>query len=305
MVQAQNKTVPTQFDRFVQRSGIEWAAYASDTFNFSATGFNLLLLNRLTKKQVKASLPVESRSSEAGQIRYTIIDSITHAFYGDNTVVLVDSAGEPIKKVKPVPQYDNNNFTTTEITQVLYIEQGKLKSYIPFVTPMLPVYLSSGQYIGQRYFFTSCFNYTHKCKARKKNKLIFLSHTKRMLKLDAPADQLKTMYGRNLVETLWPAIIKNKTTVLDAADNRRLETEELNFLHSKEPVMVPVYDSIGNISRYEVFEGQATVPTYTAVELQQDWYYDSRKNKVFSFITGLLLYTSKSGTAPWLKLIFE
>lgn len=305
-LQAQNKPVPTQFDRFIQRPGIEWAAYASDTFNFTNAGFNLLLLNRLNKKQVKASLPVESRSSEAGNIRYTGIDSIEHAFYGDdNTFVLVDSTGEPIEKVRSVPQYDNSNFTTTEITQVLYIEKGKLKSYIPFVTPMLPVHLLSGQYIGQRFFFTSCFNYAHTCKARKKTKLVLLSHTSRLIKLDAPADQLKTLYGRNLVETLWPAIIKNKTAVFDATDNRRLQTEELSSLHSKEPVMIPVYDSIGNISRYEVFEGQATEPGYTAVALQQDWYYDSRKNKVFSFITGLLLYTSKSGTAPYLKVVFE
>ncbi len=189
---AQVKPIPTQFDKFVNKPGIQWAAYASDTFNFDRTDLNNILLKRLIKKEIKASLPVESRTAAINHIKYLPIDSINSAYFGE-----ANGLGNRI---------DTARFVITEITQVVYVEKGILKSYIPFVTPALPVYLSSGKYLGESFYFNTAYNYKYNRKFPKKTKLIFLGQTKSKLKNDQlqNKDQLKTMYGKNLLEHSGP-----------------------------------------------------------------------------------------------------
>ncbi|MBK6634962.1 MAG: hypothetical protein IPG38_12210 [Chitinophagaceae bacterium] len=181
---AQNKPHPTQFDKFINKPGIQWAAYASDTFNFDRADLNNRLLNRLTKKEIKASLPLDSRTTSVNNIKYIPLDSINSVYFGASTGM--DN------------KIDTTRFLITEITQILYVEKGILKSYIPFVTPALPVYLSSGKYLGESFYFNTAYNYKYNRKFRKKNKLIFLGQTTSMLKndLEQSKDQLKTMYGK-------------------------------------------------------------------------------------------------------------
>ena len=166
---AQTNPKPTPFDKFVNKPTIEWAAYASDTVNFTPADLNNLLLKRISKNEVKASKPVESRTDEANKISYSSLDSINQAFYGDRIDILMDSAGTQYFLKREIPEKDSSNFKRTEVTQILYIEKGKLKSYIPFITPALPVYMmSSGQYIGERFYFTTCFNYRYSSNPGKK-----------------------------------------------------------------------------------------------------------------------------------------
>lgn len=310
---AQNKTA-TPFDKFVKKSTIEWAAYASDTINFSQAGLNTLLLSRLERKVINASLPVESRTEAANQVRYSILDTIDHAFYGDDTELLIGSPDNEPKQNKIIPIKNNSNFKITELTQILYVEKGKLKSYIPFISPTLPVFMSSGNYIGERFYFSTCFNYTYNQKPRKKSKLIFLLQTKKMMPLHPPqqTDQLKTMYGKNLLETLWPYRFANKIDAYTIDGNRKLAPGELNANTSNDqPSIVPIYDSVGHIIRYQVVARQAEPNEFTDAQIWQDWYYDTKKNKVFSFITTMVLYVNTSNQKEniepeaILKLVFK
>ena len=60
----------TQFDKFINKPEIEWAAYINDTIRFQKINLNNLLFSRLVKNEIKISLPVGSGSHEANQIRY-------------------------------------------------------------------------------------------------------------------------------------------------------------------------------------------------------------------------------------------
>jgi Gliding motility associated protein GldN len=313
---AQYKPQPTQFDKFVHKPNIEWAAYASDTFNFTTADLNNLLLNRLGKHEIKASLPTESRTNSANQIKYTSQDSIDDAFYGDNADLLMDSLGNVVSRKRPIPKKDTSNFKITEVTQILFIENGTLKSYIPFVTPTLPVFMSTGKYIGERFYFTSCFNYKYNYKPRKRNKLIFLSQTRKMIKLDAAEtrDKLKEMYGRNLLETLWPHVLKNEIEAFSIEYNRKLKPEELTItLASEMPSLAPIYDSISvsTILEYKVIANPIDSKRFTDAELVQDWYYDHKENRIISNIKEMVLYLTKFNkaeekeTVPVLKLVFK
>ena len=310
LLYAQNKTQPTPFDKFVTGPGIEWAAYASDTINFTGTDLNNLLLKRISKNEIKASKPIESRTAETDKIIYSPLDSIDQAFYGDRIDILMDSTGTQYFMKREVPEKDSSNFKRTEVTQILYIEKGKLKSYIPFITPTLPVYMSTGKYIGERFYFTSCYNFTYNKKPRNKNKLIFLTQTKKLIGLAAiqRTDQLKEMFGQNLVETLWPHVLKNEIDVFAIKDNRKLKPEELDIsLVVNEPILVPIYDSAGNVVSYVVTSKPIDMNRFTDVQLVQDWYYDHKRNKIYSNIKEMILFLKKEDkeTTPVLRLVFR
>ncbi len=303
---AQVKPQPTQFDKFVNNPKIEWAAYASDTFNF--TGFNSLLLNRLYKKQIKASFPVESRTPPANKIEYALIDSIDKVFFYEEDDYAMDSSGNVIRLNKPRKKIDTARFKITEITQVLYIEDGKLKSYIPWVTPTVPTYISTGSYIGERFYFNTAFNYQYNYKPRKRNKTIFLGQTKKMVKLDAAADKLKEMYGRNLLETLWPQLLQNGTEFYAVDSNKKINPQEIDITTGyKQPLLVPHYDSAGTIYKYSVIYQTIAPAKFTAVQLVQDWYYDHKKNMVFSCIREMYVYLKEAdkNASPVFKLVFK
>ena len=308
---AQNKPQPTPFDKFVNKPGIEWAAYASDTVNFTSADLNNLLLKRIIKNEIKASIPVESRTSDADKITFSPLDSIDQAFYGDRIDILMDSTGTQYFLKRGIPEKDSSNFKGTEVTQILYIEKGKLKSYIPFITPTLPVYMmSSGKYIGERFYFTSCFNYTCNSRPRNKSTLIFLTQTKKMISLTKTqkTDQLKEMYGQNLVETIWPHVLNNELDVFAIKDNRKLKPEESDIsLAINEPVLIPIYDSVGNVVSYVVTSKPIDMNRFTDVQLLQDWFYDRKRNKVYSNIKEMILYVKKDDkeTLPVLRLVFR
>ncbi|MGB5006254.1 MAG: hypothetical protein WBO39_04905 [Ferruginibacter sp.] len=297
---AQNKPQPTQFDKFINKPGIQWAAYTSDTFNFDRADLNNRLLNRLTKKEIKASLPLESRTTSVNNIKYIPLDSINSVYFEASTGMdnMIDTA----------------RFLITEITQILYVEKGILKSYIPFVTPALPVYLSSGKYLGESFYFNTAYNYKYNRKFRKKNKLIFLGQTKSMLKNDQAQskDQLKTMYGKNLLETLWPYVLEDKIDIFSVESNSKLNPGELNVnLAYVEPQISPIYDSIGNILKYQVSAPVDGTAGFSEVQLVQDWYYDHKRNRIYALNKEMIVYTRKPASwgdkepAPVFKLVFK
>jgi len=297
---AQIKPIPTQFDKFVTKPGIQWAAYASDTFNFDHAGLNNLLLNRLTKNKIKASLPVESRTAAVNNIKYVPIDSVNIAYFGE-----ANGSGN---------QIDTARFLVTEITQIVYVEKGILKSYIPFVTPALPVYLSSGKYLGESFYFNTAYNYKYNRKLPKRNKLIFLGQTTSMLKpgLAQTKDQLKTMYGKNLLETLWPYVLENKIELFSVESNSKLTAGELDLnLAFVDPQIAPIYDSVGNILRYEVGGGTGEPERFTHAQLVQDWFYDHKRNRIFAQNREMILCTRKPAApgdkepVPVFKLVFK
>jgi hypothetical protein len=134
-----------------------------------------------------------------------------------------------------------------------------------------------------------------------------------MIKLDVEhkTDQLKEMYGQNLLQALWPSVLNNKIEVF-SIDNRKLKPEELDItLAFNEPVLAPVYDSAGSVRSYLVISNPIDMKRFTDVQLVQDWYYDYRKNKVYSYIKEMVLYLIKfnkikeKDAEPVLRLVFK
>jgi len=315
---SQNLPKPTQFDTFITKPNIEWAAYANDTIRFEEKSFNKLLFQRMEREEIKVSLPVWSGSNDANYISYLKKDSLNeevlyplHRFGS-----MIDSNGNNILPSPPIEPFkiDTTAFTVTDVTQILYIAGGKLKSYVPWVSPrMIPITLSNGHLLGYNAYFSTCFNYKYDQLPGKKNKISFLTKTNSKLRLDTSngESKLKELYGRNLIETLWPYISGNKIELFSVETDKRIKEEEINALIKNPAFPIPAFDSLGLI--YTGYMGMNfDLKLFTEIELAQDWYYDHTGNIVFNRIKELYLYAKKwtkneedKKSSPVLKIVFN
>lgn len=312
IVTAQIIHQPSQFDKFINDKKIEWAAYSSDSFYFNKSRLNDLLVKRFAVNKIKASLPIIARSAEINSFQYLLKDSIDKLILteGHKVIPLYDSNGNVVKA--NIFQKNNNAsvYNITEVTQILFVEKGILKSYIPFVTPTLPLFLSSGKYLGESYYFNTAYNFKHNYKQRKRHKVIFLEQISKPVKLK-PADgesNLKELYGKNLIETLWPYIMQNKIDLFSKDGKKLMATADLNNTSGiSDIIIVPLYDSVNAVYTYKSEYSKLTPTAFTHAVLVQDWYYNQTKNIVFNKIKEMYLYVDDdSKTAlPVLKLVFK
>ncbi len=252
-------------------------------------------------------------SDGANYIRYMTKDSIDNiVLYPFNSFPILDSNGNtiPIKWEDQRRKIDTVSFTMIDITQVLYIENGKLKSYVPWVSPMIPIVTSFGVTLGDGGYFSTCFNFKYNYEPSQKTRTLFLSQTRQKIRLDTTGsgNRLKELYGRNLIETLWPYILENKFEVLSTETNTKLKIEEINPNQLKIPVAF--FDSLG-ISTYWTQYIDLNPAWFTEIQLVQDWYYNYTENIVFNKIRELYLYikdpSKEEGgvSLPVLKIVFN
>lgn len=312
IVTAQIIHQPSQFDKFINDKKIEWAAYNSDSFYFNKAGLNDLLVKRLANKEIKASLPIAARSAEINNIQNLLKDSIDKLILtdGHKVIPLYDSNGNVIKANIFQKESNASIYNITEVTQILFIEKGVLKSYVPFVTPTLPLFLSSGKYLGESYYFNTAYNFKHNYKLRKRHKVIFLEQTNKPLQLK-PSDEengLKELYGKNLIETLWPYIMENKIDVISKDGKKLMAAADLNNTSGISGIaLIPLYDSVNAVYTYKSEYSKLTPAVFTHAVLVQDWYYNQTKNIVFNKIKEMYLYTDDDSktASPVLRLVFK
>src|ERR1700749_4732307 len=146
------------------------------------------------------------------------LDEINHDLFHPHEMKMYDSLGNEMKMPpaydKSIPQnlFDSNSYNLVEANQLFYIEQGKLYSYIPFVSPKMSINTSTGIFLGLSNYFSTSFNYSYNYKPKHKNKLVSLGQTKRLVLQDSMyvSGKLKELYGRDLIKTLWPYIMNEK-----------------------------------------------------------------------------------------------
>ena len=156
--------------------------------------------------------------------------------------------------------------------------------------------MSTGKYIGELFYFTSCYNYKYNYKSRKKNKLIFLQQTSKRIKFDTADtnNELKKLYGKNMLETLWPSVMENRFALFTINSTKQIDPKDIeDRLGFTEPLIVSLYDSLAAIYEYKVLGTAFNTNQFTQALLLQDWYYDETKNIVFNKIREMILYISK------------
>ena len=313
---AQAQPVSTQFDTFINKPSIEWAVYANDTIRFEKSELNKILANRYAKNEIKASLSVISGSAQANSISYLQKDKLDRKIQGPGIRVPVyDSIGNMIRTDIIYYTIDADSFKTTGVTQILYIENGALKSYIPWVAPKMPVITSTGIFLGYSDYFCTAFNFKYQSQPAPKSKIIFLTETKRIINMDSvnAENKLKELYGKNLIQTLWPYILNNKFKIYNNSTGKLIKATDISTdLTNEEKLILPIYDSLGNHIKNVFYKEPLKPDIFTQAELTQKWYYNHSQNLVFNTITAISVYTKKwtangedKEASPVLKIVFE
>ncbi len=288
------------FTKFITKSSVQWAAHSADTFHFRAPNLSLLLRERFNKGDIKVGITeglINSRIEEN-----TSKESILERIAPNRVKQIIDEngnlAGTTIEAENPLLStfyFDSLVNDLVEIPQILYIQSGQLKTYIPWVSPKYAVSTSWGQRLGIANAFSTAFNTSRKICTRQRRNSILLGRSCMGIKSEAAGQvaMIKQLYAQSLLEALWPSLNTTRYQIIRLDSLTIVPFEKINtslLNHAVTPV--PIYDAEGNLSSATVTPAAQPLDasSFTELEVVQDWFYNSKQNKLFSRLQHLVLY---------------
>jgi hypothetical protein len=173
---------------------------------------------------------------------------------------------------------------------------------------------SSGLNLGFIEIFSTSFNKKYNYAPSKKDKIISLGNIMKDFFVDSinKENKYKETFGRNIIETLWPYLLKNTYNVYSIITGEKLSLKEINSsLLGYQSIDVPVYDSLGRFSHSKLItnkESPLNPSLFCKVQIQQIWYYNDSKNIVYNTIPYIILYAQKYNETeinPIIKIVFN
>lgn len=310
-------SVPTQFDTFISRPSIQWAAYVFDSLRFQKHNLASILVHRMTDNQIITSLPLNAGAKEVDCIEYCLSDDVKDRFgvglvgpaYDSlGNIIAIDSADLPKSGI------DSLSENLLFCNQVLYVEDERLQAYIPWISPTYSMYFSYRRFAWFMPYFSTSFNFDPNYFPPQKDKILKLESRRLKVKLDSIAKEnmLKELYGKNLVWALWPSVESGAVKIYSVKTGQRILPEKINqFIVAPVARCYDRYNDVGEIIGCNCENGNP-IPFYiTEVDIIQDWIYDYTANKVICKIPEMLLYVGRDDDGnlcvsdqPELKIIF-
>jgi hypothetical protein len=306
--QFESQRSPTKFDKFITRKSIQWAAYLPATLQFENYNLSAELYERFQNGKIRITEPLYRDSLMAGTpIVYIDKQELEKKSFPPGLFPGHSSSQKPTNRV------DSNSSMKIDVQEILYVMDGKLYSYIPWVSTKISVYTSSDRYLGTTDYFSSCVNTRYNFKPSKRDKLVFLKSTIKKLLIDTipRTDMLKQLYGINILEAIWNDIINDKNEIFDIRSGQKKSPKDLKQFVYSNMISIPVYDSLGNITGYTNYVKPASPSFFQQVEITEDWFYDQTKNVLISRIPAITLFAvSKNDNddgqlKPVLKITFK
>ena len=308
---AQNEPrIETPFNSFTKLPSVEWAISANDTLICLQPNIRTELINKMKANKILSKFNVWDDSKEELDVTQSKLSEICKMLNGyDFELPIYNETGNVIQVKKREIEKDIAD-GLLKIHQKLYIENGKLNSYISYVSPIKKVVSAQGVYLGNSEVFATAFNKKYNYSPSPKDKIIFLTKTERELFVDSIKKENKNRetFGRNMVETLWPYVLANKLKVYSVATGKLLNVKEINSEFIGNPsIIVPMYDSVGNVTSKKIDKYPLMPSIFTKVIINQMWYYNDTKNIFFNKIPHIILYSKFVGEEelkPILKISF-
>lgn len=277
---------------------MQWAADINDTFHFANPNLSLVLRNRFNAGAIKVSSIEDDKN--ISKINYITKDAVINKIAPNKERKIEEEARTITASEDPLfsPYYfDEQTNDLLEIQQIIYIQSGRLKSYIPWVAPKYAVYTSWGQKLGMANAFNTTFNKQRHKSSSLKKKVQLLGSTKKMIRLDTNQNMLKQLYAQNLLQALWPHLHKKQYQIYGADSAIKISFEKINkTLLDTQQINIPVYDEEGNLTANKILTQQdqpLDLSSVTGVEIIQHWFYNAKKNIVLNTIEQLVLYAHK------------
>ena len=291
---------PTKFDKFINLEKIQWAAYAKDAISFDKYNLSDELYKRFQRGEIKITGPLSRDSLMAGN----------RIIYLDNKELEQKSfAPGSDANSKPTNRVDSNSSKLINVEQIFYVANGKLYSYVPWVSPRISVYTSRDWFIGTTEYFSSGINPKYNFKSSKRDKLIFITSTKRKILIDSlpRRDMLKQLYGINMLDAIWKGVVNGQNEIINLSTGQKTSFYNLKFYDFTGTVDVPVYDSMGNITGHKTEGVPVKAAQLDQVEITQNWFYNYTKNMVVNSIPDITLFIRNyyGERIPFIKIIFN
>jgi hypothetical protein len=305
----------TDLNKFVLEKDIEWAIYKNDSLFTDEPDLRKMLIDKAIAKKIKIFYPRLEGSNSENKIEF--IDTSDYEFieygYGGCELPVFDENGNITSPLKAKAKID---FTELEgqlgLSQILYSKNGILYSHINRISPIINILTAQGVSFGKANHFSTALNTKLKNFNSKSDKIIFLKKSTTEFYVDSlkKENKLKEMFGRNIIETLWPYIENNKIALYCVPENKKTTLTEINSenLLNLQTVNIPMYDSIGNLSGTKQIVNEAIPTIFDRIRITQEWYYNETKNIVFCKIPDAILSIPKLNnedkTTHEIKIVF-
>ena len=313
--QVANLPGKTTLNSFIEKPTVEWAAYANDTATLPA--FSTELLTKFLAGKIKGMALAEQGTAAESKPKYLTPKELENILLPADTVLVHDTDG--VERVEVMVHDAKTELpeifrkSVVEFYQTLYVENGKLKSYISRISPKTEVYTSSGLYLGRREPVSFCLNTKYNAVAGKNDKLVSLGKFTKSIYADSLSsyDMVKVLYGKNLIAALWSAVFAGKISVYLPNEKDRITAAQLisGDYPGAENISVPVYDSLGNLTAgTRILRPEFNTRSFERVDITEELWYDETLNIVICKIPELIMfkkrYYSTEDFVPAFRLVF-
>lgn len=296
---------PTKFDKFIKHKKIQWAAYANDTLHFDKYNLTGELIKGFENKKIKFSLPICRDSLIAGKkIIYISKKDFEQRSYAPGLFDELHNIQRPTNRV------DSNSYLMN-VEEILYVENAKLNAYILWVSPKISVYTSNDRFLGTSEYFSSSINYNYKFRSSKRDKVIFITTTKRKFLLDdfSRADRLKELYGISMLDAIWKDLMNDKNEFTNLRNGEKVPLNTLVQYSYGNSITIPLYDSVGHVTGRQSYSEPISPSLFPQIEVTQNWFYNSTKNIITNNISDITLFIKSQDDLakliPVLKITFK
>jgi len=290
------------FTKFITKSSVQWAADVTEPFHFNAPNLSLLLRERFDKGAIKVGITEGLANTRIK--KNTSIESVLNRIAPNRVQQIAGErnvTGTTFEAENPLfsPSYfDSLVNDLVEIPQILYIQSGQLKSFIPWVSPKYAVSTSWGQRLGIANAFSTAFNTCRRISSRQKRNAVLVGSSSTLIQPDSTLQpkMLKQLYAQSLLQALWPSLNTNNYQIIRIDSLSIVPFEKINMSLLDDAISnVPIYDAEGKLSNETVTATAQPLEAlaFTKVQLVQDWFYYAKDNILFSRLQHLILYAHK------------
>lgn len=285
------------YTTFIQCRKISWAANTSDTLRFSSQNLNLLFRQNLIDNKIKVSLSDENfqlkkrNNADADAIRNRIAPNRILQTANEQGKI-TGSVKESLDPLFSEKYFDSLTANLLETQEIIFIKNGKPLTYIPFVSAKYNVYTSWGEKLGIANAFNTAFNNCYKLRRSLSRKAMMIGQTQKHYVLKSlEAKMLKQLYEQNFVEALWPHLNNKYYHFYDLTRSSPIKLKNIDkSLIDNREMTVQVYDSTGQLNAQKVPFLPLSHADIQEVRISEEWFYNEKKQKVFSKIKTITLY---------------
>lgn len=271
---SQKDNAPTPFDKFIASKKVPWAAAFVTPFEN----------NDLKKNLISAFKENNIKGYKGISFRYPDANNLQPVNYADL---------QKTHTYDPLPQ-NNEAFNNLTAQQVLFLYKKKIYSYVPWINITALVTTPGGTYLGIENLLSTAFSKKH-CRSKLKN-ADSVGTSFFYIPVDSvpKSDQLKSLYGNNFVDAIWPLLEAGNFSVYYASNGSPVRKNENAELLGQTAVAVPVVDENGKMGS-KINYGTYRPGHFSRVSVKQNWYYDAKKKIMLSRITEIILYSNQNG----------